>query len=496
MTFNRSSGILLHPTSLPGPNGIGELGPAAYRWIDFLADAGCRYWQILPLGPTSYGDSPYQCFSAFAGNPYLVSFERLLEEGLLVPADMQDRPEFDPERVDFGVIYQWKLAVLDKAYERFAAGSFDMLEEKFAAFQEEHEHWLPDFALFMALKDAHGGKPWTDWSAALRGREKRVLTRANKAHAPNVAKHAFRQFLFFQHWIDVRTYAHSKGVQIIGDAPIFVAMDSADVWANPERFYLDDSGQPTVVAGVPPDYFSETGQLWGNPLYRWDLHKENGYSWWLNRLSMVLSTVDIVRLDHFRGFYDYWEIPADAETAVNGEWKKGPAEDFFKAVEDHFGSLPIIAEDLGELSPGVYKLRDKLGLPGMKILVFAFTDDESNLFMPHNHTENNVVYTGTHDNDTVLGWWNRVEEREREFARRYLNTTGDDISWDIIRAAWESVCFFALAPMQDFLALDNRARMNYPGVPSGNWQWRMQEDALTDELKAKIRTLNEKTNRL
>lgn len=490
MPFTRSSGILLHPTSLPGPYGIGELGSAAYRWVDWLSATGSTLWQILPVGPTGYGDSPYQCFSAFAGNPYLISVELLLEDGLLTQDDLADMPKFTPDAVDFGAIYNWKLPLLDRAFVRYQAGEGANYAEAMAQFRQENAHWLEDFALFMALKEAHGGASWIEWPAKLRQRDQATLTKARKAHATAVEKQIFRQFLFFKHWNDVRAYANEKGLQIIGDIPIFVAFDSADVWANPELFYMDKEGKPTVVAGVPPDYFSATGQLWGNPLYRWDYHHETGYAWWLSRLRQVLKQVDIIRLDHFRGFYDYWEIPAGEETAINGKWMDGPRGKFFDAVKAEFGELPILAEDLGYLSPGVLELRDEYDLPGMKVMVFAFYDDPENEFLPHNHTTNCTVYTGTHDNDTVVGWYNRVTDEERDFARRFLARDGHDIAWDLIRAAWGSPAVFALTTMQDMLSLGNEARMNYPGQPSGNWAWRMKADDLSEGLQARLDETN------
>ena len=489
MPFSRSSGVLLHPTSLPGPYGIGELGTAAYRWIDWLAETGSTLWQILPLGPTGYGDSPYQCFSAFAGNPYLISVERLLQDGLLTDDDLADMPKFNPKLVDFGTIYTWKNPLLDRAFNHYQAGE-NSFDEQITQFKQDNAHWLEDFALFMALKEAHGGAAWNKWPAKLRQRDAATLERARKAHASAIEKQIFRQFLFFRHYGDVRAYASEKGIQIIGDLPIFVAYDSADVWANPELFYLDVDGNPTVVAGVPPDYFSATGQLWGNPLYRWDYHAQTGYAWWMSRLRAVLNQVDIIRLDHFRGFYDYWEIPAGEETAINGRWVDGPRGSFFDAVKKELGELPILAEDLGDLNPGVLDLRDAYHLPGMKIMVFAFYDDPDNEFLPHFHNENCVVYTGTHDNDTVVGWYARVAEAERDFARRYLARDGHDIAWDLIRAAWSSPAVFAITTMQDLLGLGNEARMNYPGRASGNWAWRMRAEHMTERLQTRLAEAN------
>ncbi len=499
MPFTRSSGILLHPTSLPGPYGIGELGSAAMQWLDWLAGAGCGLWQILPLGPTGYGDSPYQSFSSFAGNPYLISLERLLEEELLVDADLDEMPESNEDQIDYGAIYEWKLPVLDKAYARFLAGPFEALRAEQESFRQQQAHWLDDFALFMALKEAHDGEPWNDWPPRLRARDPGVLERARQVHVEAVERQIFRQFLFFRQWAAVRSYANQLGIRIIGDVPIFVAYDSADVWANQDLFHLDAQGSPTVVAGVPPDYFSETGQLWGNPLYRWELHAARGYDWWLARLQAVLSSVDIIRLDHFRGFYDYWEIPAGQKTAVEGRWVEGPREAFFQTVRSGLArdttasaeELPIIAEDLGELNPGVYELRDRLDLPGMKIMVFAFSDDGKNEFLPHNHVSECVVYTGTHDNDTARGWFERVSQSERDFALRYLDCSEEEIPSKLIRAAWGSVSIFALTSMPDLLGLGNEARMNYPGRETGNWGWRMRPSVLLDEeQQERLRELN------
>jgi 4-alpha-glucanotransferase len=490
MKFSRASGILLHPTSLPGPYGIGDLGPQAYRWLDFLANTGTKLWQVLPLGPTGYGDSPYQCFSAFAGNPYLINPDFLLEDGLLTGDDLIEDQGFPEGRVDFGRVIPWKLEVLDRAFSQFQRGKFPDLENQLAVFREKNKGWLADFSLFMALKELHGGASWLTWPAELRLRQPEVLAAERLKLSAAVQRQEFRQFLFYRQWDNLRRYANQKGVRIIGDIPIFVASDSADVWAHHELFFLDEARQPTVVAGVPPDYFSPTGQLWGNPLYRWDIHKETGYQWWLSRLRAVLDQVDIVRLDHFRGFAGYWEVSASAESAVGGRWLPGPGEDFFNAVLKAFGDLPIIAEDLGEITPDVDALRDQYELPGMNILVFAFDSGSTNAFLPHHYRRNSVVYTGTHDNDTSMGWYERAADHERDFLRRYLNFSGEDVAWNLIRAAWSSVSEFALAPLQDFLSLDNEARMNYPGRPSGNWTWRMPSKVWSEALEDRIRELN------
>lgn len=492
MRFERSSGILLHPTSLPGPYGVGDLGPAARRWVDWLADAGCKLWQVLPLGPTGYGDSPYQCFSAFAGNPYLISPDLLLGQRLLTDDDLADMPAWDPQRVDFGRLYEWKPALLDKAFHRFAADP-GPARPKFGRFQAENAFWLADYALFMALKETHGGGPWDEWPADLRRRDPQALTRARQSLENAILRHAFFQFLFFEQWAAIKDYAHARGLKIIGDLPIFVAYDSADAWSHPDLFHFDADGRPTVVAGVPPDYFSPTGQLWGNPLYRWSVHRASGYAWWLERLRAALALVDILRIDHFRGFAAYWEVPAGNPTAEIGRWVPGPGADFFEAVRASLGeSLPIIAEDLGVITPDVTALRDRFDLPGMKILQFAFSGPD-NPFLPHQFTRNSVVYTGTHDNDTARGWYEAAPEGERDFARRYFGhgwQGGGDFAWDLIRTAWASVPAFALAPMQDFLALGTAARFNFPSRLGGNWEWRLTDETLSVELQNAIREMN------
>jgi 4-alpha-glucanotransferase len=488
MKFKRASGILLHPTSLPGPYGIGDLGQSSFDWLEWLADSGCKLWQVLPLGPTGYGDSPYQCFSAFAGNPYLISPDILLEQGLLTRADLSDMPTWDDRRVDFGQLFLWKPALLERAFRRFSADP-GLLQAEFDSFCTENATWLDDYALFMALKETHGGGSWDSWPADLRLRETSALREACASLADFVIRFSFYQFLFFRQWKAVRAYAHEKGLQIIGDIPIFVAYDSSDVWAHPDLFYLDENGSPTVVAGVPPDYFSPTGQLWGNPLYKWDVHKASGYGWWLERIRATLKLVDILRIDHFRGFAGYWEVPAGNPTAEIGRWVTGPGADFFNAVQTNLGSLPILAEDLGVITPDVVALRDQFGLPGMKILQFAFSGPD-NPFLPHSYLQNCAVYTGTHDNDTTRGWYESAPEAEKDFARRYFQIDGSHFTWDLIRHAWNSVAVFAVAPLPDFLNLGTEARMNYPSRLGGNWEWRMTGEALKAELQGKIKELN------
>lgn len=487
MEHQRQSGVLLHPTSLPGRYGIGTLNQAAYTWVDFLAHTRQSLWQVLPLGPTGYGDSPYQSFSSFAGNPYLISLEELVDEGLLDAQALADAPDFPQDRVDFGAIYTWKLPLLRQAAAAFAANGAPELQAEFDTFCRDQTDWLDDFALFMALKDAHNGAAWNTWEMELRSRQPNALARAQLEHAEAVHGHKFNQWLFFRQWSKLKAYANAQGIRIIGDIPIFVAMDSSDTWTSPKEFYLDDEFQPTVVAGVPPDYFSATGQLWGNPLYRWDRMKLNDYAWWLRRIRAALRLYDLIRVDHFRGFAGYWEIPAGEPTAVNGQWVQAPGQDFFAVVQRVLGDLPILAEDLGEITPDVIELRNKFNLPGMKILQFAFSTDAADKFLPHNYKHNFVVYSGTHDNDTTRGWYEvSATEQERDFFRRYFRTDGHDAAWTLIEAAWSSVALFAMAPLQDLLNLDSSARMNLPGSSDGNWAWRFAPEMLSSALAARL----------
>ncbi len=489
MKFERASGILLHPTSLSGPYGIGDLGPAAYHWVDWLSGTGCKLWQVLPLGPTGYGDSPYQCFSAFAGNPYLISPEFLLRDNLLQSDDLIEQMDFNPGRVDFGLLIPWKLKLLERAFLRFSSDSGNLRAE-FDGFCTENASWLDDYALFMAIKEAHSDGSWEGWPEPLRKRDPVTLDEARKSLASSILRFTFYQFAFFRQWNTLRDYAHQKELRIVGDIPIFVAYDSSDVWSHPDLFYLDDDLKPTVVAGVPPDYFSPTGQLWGNPLYRWDVHKFAGYKWWLERLRSTLKMIDILRIDHFRGFAGYWEIPVDKPTAEVGRWIPGPGADFFNTVKVNLGEdLPIIAEDLGVITPDVTALRERFALPGMKVLQFAFSGPD-NPFLPHAYPQNCVVYTGTHDNDTASGWYQSAPEKEKDFARRYLETDGSDFAQDLIRTAWRSTAVFAVAPLQDFMTLGTEARFNYPSRLGGNWEWRMTGGDLSGELQRSIRELN------
>lgn len=496
----RAGGILLHPTSLPGPYGIGDLGPEAYAFVDWMKASGCKLWQILPLGPTGYRNSPYQCHSVFAGNAYLVSPDLLAQDGLLTRADLVNprapgrRAPAAIARVDYASVIPWKKGLLDRAYARFAAGGFDELSRDFASYCADNSYWLEDFALFMALKESAGGGSWLEWPTPLRLREPQALDNARKSQVAESKRFAFFQFLFSRQWSALRRHAAASGIQIIGDIPIFASEDSADVWSHPELFCLDRLGVPTTVTGVPPDYFSPTGQLWGNPMYRWQAHKADGYAWWLERFRTTLRLVDIARLDHFRGFVASWEIPYGSPTAETGHWTDGPADEFFEALGPRLAvpsknGLPLIAEDLGDITPEVVRLRERFGLPGMRVLQFGFSDP-TNPFLPHNYTQNCVAYTGTHDNGTSRAWLASATRQEAAFALRYVQGTARNFAWQMIRAIWSSVAEIAVAPMQDVLNLGTRARMNFPGRAGGNWEWRMQEGDLAADLGKRLLELN------
>jgi 4-alpha-glucanotransferase len=497
MRFARSSGILLHPTSLASPFGIGDLGPEARRFVDFLASAGQKLWQVLPLGPTGYGESPYQCFSAWAGNPLLISPEGLVERGWLDAAALEDAPRFEEDRVEFERVIPWKTTLLETAARRFSPGV------DYGAFCESNAHWLDDFALFVALKAAHGQVSWTEWDAAARDRDPEALDRWREKLAEPIATQKFLQFVYYAQWRELREYARTRGVRIMGDLPIYVAHDSADVWTDRRFFQLDTQGNPIAVSGVPPDYFSKTGQLWGNPIYNWEELARDGYRWWLDRFGAAFRMVDMIRLDHFRGFEAYWEVPAGETTAVNGKWVKGPGSALFRAARESLGELPFVAENLGVITPEVEAIREEFGFPGMAVLQFAFgTDPQAPTFRPHNYPRNVVAYTGTHDNDTTVGWWSskaatdstRSEEdirREREFTKQYLNTDGRGIQWAFIRALEASVADTILIPMQDVLGLGTEARMNRPATASGNWRWRYRPGALEPGLAERLRELAE-----
>ncbi len=492
--MDRTAGILLHPTSLPGPFGIGDLGPTAHRWIEFLGQTWCQWWQVLPLGPTGYGDSPYQTFSAFAGNPALISPEWLAEDGLI---DEATTPVFSDQRVDYGQALPWKRDLVAAAYERTEFNGHP-LGADFEHFKETQGDWLSEYALFMALKEAHAMVSWVEWPEEYRDRQPEAIAEAAADLADSRDRVAFGQFLFFRQWASLREAARAAGVKIIGDIPIFVAHDSADVWANRHLFSIGRDGYPKTVAGVPPDYFSETGQLWGNPLYRWGVHRRSSYSWWVRRMAATLSTVDLVRLDHFRGFYDYWEIPGGVETAVEGRWRRGPGGGLLTKVREGLGGLPFIAEDLGgDMSPGVARLRKRFGLPGMKVTQFAFDAGPGHEFLPHNYDSDNwVAYTGTHDNDTAKAWLEGAPEHEQEYALRYTASDVEDFHWGLLRVTWSSIARLAIAPLQDFLGLGAEGRMNIPSTLGGNWQWRFEADAISDSLARQIRSLNETYGRL
>lgn len=488
--LRRASGILLHPTSLPGNYGIGELGHEARRFLDFLVAAGQSLWQVLPLGPTSYGDSPYQAFSAFAGNPLLISTDKLLHEGLVNEDNVAELRALPRDHVDFGPAITTKNGLLRRAYAcAQARGGAES-----AAWDTP---WLADYALFMALKDQHGGAVWSAWPPELARRDPVALARAREELTESIGFYRFCQERFFNEWATLKREANASGITIVGDLPIFVAYDSADVWAHQEQFFLDERGRPEAVAGVPPDYFSETGQLWGNPLYRWDTMARDGYRWWIDRLRMALSQFDLVRVDHFRGFAAYWRIPAGEETAINGHWQPGPGPAFFEAVRREIGELPIIAEDLGLITDDVLALRDSFGLPGMKVLQFAPSDPE-NPYLPHQYEPNCVVYTGTHDNDTTRGWWATAAPEQRDFLARYLGyqPTDETIAWDLIRLAFGSVARTAVVPLQDVLGLGSAGRMNTPGKEQGNWGWRFDDALLTPALRTRLRDLTEVYGRL
>ena len=498
MASRRASGILLHPTSLPGRHGIGDLGPEALRFLEFLAASSQRVWQVLPLGPTGYGDSPYQCFSAFAGNPLLVSLDALRADGLLTASDLVAPPSSAPSEVDYGAVMAFKKPLLEKASRTFEAGANAAQRGAFDAFRAEQAGWLEEYALFSVIKEAHGGVSWTDWEADIRSRQPGAMSRWRQENAEAIRSREFEQYAFFTQWRALKDACHARGIRVMGDIPIFVAHDSADVWARPDLFQLRSDGRPEFVAGVPPDYFSSTGQLWGNPLYRWDRMEASGFEWWIERFRATLAIVDLVRVDHFRGFEAYWKVPGDAKTAERGEWCKAPGEALFEAVRNALGDLPIVAENLGLITPEVEDLRRRFGFPGMAIMQFAFGNDaRSSTFIPHNFERELVAYTGTHDNDTTVGWWNGEAgsstrshaqvEKERAYALEYLKSDGTEVHWDFIRALIASVADTTVVPLQDVLGLGSEARMNLPGRPGGNWRWRFENEDLTPEITERLR---------
>jgi 4-alpha-glucanotransferase len=486
MNFPRASGILAHPTSFPGRYGIGDLGEGARQVIDFLAAGRQRLWQVLPLGPTGFGNSPYASLSTFAGNHNLIAPDQLIERGWLRADDVADVPAFAPERVDFGHAIAWKMTLLRQAHARFQAIASPARRDDLAAFVAANQHWLDDYTLFVALKQAQQGATWTAWPTDLVARRPAALAAARATLAGELRFQEFLQWTFATQWQALRAYARHRGVRIIGDVAIFVAHDSADVWAHPELFALDPQGWPTVVTGVPPDYFSRTGQRWGNPVYRWDVLAATGYAWWIERVRAALGQADRLRLDHFRGFHAAWEIPATSPTAEQGRWVPGPRAALFKALHNALGDLPLIAEDLGEITAAVRHLRERLGLPGMKVLQFAFSADARNQHLPHWYTHDTAVYTGTHDNDTMLGWLATRDPPERDFALRYAHSDGREPHWDFMRLALASVADTAIVPLQDILGLGSEARMNMPGTASGNWSWRCTHAQLSTDISARL----------
>ena len=502
MKFPRASGILLHPTSLPGDYGIGDLGPQAYEFVNLLERAGQSYWQILPLGPTGYGDSPYSCFSAFAGNTLLISPEKLVEEKFLTQQQIDGHPDFPNERVDYGGAYEWKRQLLPEAFKNFQSTSSVDIRGSFETFSSENAWWLDDFAAYRAIKMEQGQKAWYEWDDPLKLREPAAMWQATERLNEQIQAEKFYQFLFFEQWAALKTYANKHGIKIIGDIPLFLALDSADVWCNQDKFKLNPDGSPKVVAGVPPDYFSSTGQLWGNPIYDWEVMQRDGFHWWIARVAFALRTVDIIRVDHFRGFAAIWEVPGGDPTAEHGSWVDVPGKELFAAMNRALGDLPMIAEDLGVITPDVVEIREVFGIPGMRILQYAFSGDAGNDYLPHNYIKNCVAYTGTHDNDTAVGWFKslagagskrsaKTVSRELEYCLKYLNTDGTEIHWDLIRAVWSSVADTAIIPLQDLLGLGNEARMNLPASTSGNWNWRFKKGAIKNKSVERLKQLTE-----
>ena len=483
-TLTRTSGILLHPTSLPSPYGIGDLGKAAYDFIDFLEKAGQHLWQILPLTPTGYGNSPYSSFSAFAGQPLLISPEHLEKMGLLEEWELDTAPENNEDLVEYDKVSKWKTQIFKLAFSRFEMKEDKELKKQYRQFVKENTYWLNDYAIYMACRDMQGQKEWFKWDEKYRKSTQKVKAELKKTLKDEIKYYCFIQFLFYKQWAELKVYANEKGIKIIGDMPLFVSLDSADVWANPKLFQLDSKGYPTKVAGVPPDYFSETGQLWGNPLYNWEVHEKNQFQWWVARVRHQLALSDYLRIDHFRGLESYWAVPAEEETAINGTWVKAPGKALFETIEQELGKgLPIIAEDLGTITPEVIELRDHFGFPGMKILQFAFESEEESSFLPHQFTTTNCVcYTGTHDNNTTRGWYDSASEYSRDKVRRYMNTDANSIHWDFLRTCLGTIADYAIIPMQDILGLGEEGRMNVPGVAENNWAWRYRKEDISDGL--------------
>lgn len=492
MLHSRASGILLHPTSLPGKFGIGELGQEAYDLIDFLEASYQQIWQILPLGPTGYGNSPYLSYSAFAGNPLLISLEKLEQQGLLSSKDLASLPNFPAQTVNYELVIETKFPLLKQASQKFHEQASKKALAEFHQFCTQNADWLDDYALFMALKEAHQGNDWTSWDAQIAKREPEALKDWRPRLENEIFYHQYLQFEFFRQWQELKDYANQKGVQILGDIPIYVAPDSADVWAHPEIFRLDEkTGKPALMAGVPPDYFSETGQLWGNPVYNWEQLQTEQFSWWVRRVEAILEYVDLIRIDHFRGFEAFWAVEAPAETAMEGEWIEAPGEEFFRVLQQKLGDLPIIAEDLGVITPEVEALRDQFNLPGMKIAHFAFDSDRANPFLPFNYqTRNCVAYTGTHDNDTTVGWFQGRSPEEQKRVVDYLGCVDPEgIHWSLLRLVQGSIANLAIFPLQDIIGLGNQARMNFPGTVEGNWSWRYRPEDLSEQWRDRLKKL-------
>ncbi|NJN75850.1 MAG: 4-alpha-glucanotransferase [Synechococcaceae cyanobacterium RL_1_2] len=490
MTQSRASGVLIHPTSLPGKYGIGDLGEQAYKFIDFLIQNYQKYWQILPLGPTSYGNSPYFCYSAFAGNPLLINLEWIASEGLIEQKDLDALPDYPEGEVDFDLVISTKLPLLKKASENFDSKATKERKRQFHDFCHKYAYWLEDYALFMALKEHFGDLSWNAWEPTIANREPAAIAEWKEKLADLIYFHKWAQSEFFRQWTTLKSYANENGVEIFGDIPIYVAHDSADVWANPEIFRLNKETKAVKwMAGVPPDYFSETGQLWGNPVYNWRMLKRTNFDWWLKRVEAILDYVDLIRIDHFRGFDAFWAVMEGEKTAMNGRWIGAKGREFFEALDRKLGKLPVVAEDLGVITPGVEALRDDFGFPGMKILQFAFDSDRENVFLPFNYDNHHcVVYTGTHDNDTTVGWFNQRTPEEQAKVVNYLGGVGDEgIHWALIRLAMGSVASICVTPMQDLMGLDENFRMNTPGTASGNWSWRYTADQLTEDIGQKIK---------
>jgi 4-alpha-glucanotransferase len=498
MRFPRRSGILLHPTSLPGPHGSGDFGPSAYHFVDWLVAGGQKLWQILPLGNIGLGDSPYMSSSAFAGNVLMIDLAELHARGWLTADDLLPEPGLSDVAVNFPAMVPYRMTRLERAARQFAVSASKPERAELAAFCADQASWLDNYALFMAISEHHDKRAWTEWAPALAARQHAALAAAANTHAERIQFWIFCQWCFFRQWALLRAYANQRGVQIVGDAPIFIAHNSAECWARPELFELDLSGEPTVVAGVPPDGFSATGQRWGNPLYRWSAHANEGYAWWIERVRRTFELVDIVRIDHFRGFAGYWEIPATEPTAMNGRWVPGPGSALFTAIDEALGPLSIIAEDLGVITPDVDALRNEFDFPGMRILQFAWGEQQmaESRFLPHNHTHDSVVYTGSHDNNTTLGWWADASENERNHLREYLATDGRTVNWDLIRAASASVADTAVHPMQDVMNLAAEHRMNFPGTATGNWGWRYTWSMMPPDAAARLRRYGQLYGRL